>query len=268
MRSAVVQGGKFEVFENGDVYRINKDSTKTKCTITNTGKNKNYKTVSCQVDGKQKNFYVHRLVAEAFIPNPLNLPQVYHLDGNPANNDIKNLKWCTPKDCINLSYASGKLHPLNNAEPCKICGTATNAKDGICPACKLSQKQAKKEEARVDKLQEDLACIDLNGLNEKEKEIVKMRISGMTLQEIGDVYGYTREYIRTIIERAKLKSKSQLPVTYKRTKVVKQEVYKLGNKIAKKKECLEIAELKVLQLKNELVALEANYALLTAQKEA
>jgi hypothetical protein len=43
---------------------------------------------------KRKTMRVHRLIAEAFIPNPYNLKEVDHIDKNRANNDISNLRWC------------------------------------------------------------------------------------------------------------------------------------------------------------------------------
>lgn len=56
-----------------------------------------YQYVDLHKEGKVKHFSVHRLVAQAFVPNPDNLPQVNHINEDISDNRSKNLEWCTSK---------------------------------------------------------------------------------------------------------------------------------------------------------------------------
>ena len=62
--------------------------------IPSNNNSKGYWRVGIQINNRQKHFAVHRLVALAFIPNPNNLPQINHIDGNKNNNCVSNLEWC------------------------------------------------------------------------------------------------------------------------------------------------------------------------------
>ena len=56
-----------------------------------------YLMVKLLKNGEKKNLLVHRLVAQTFIPNPDNLPEVNHKDENKENNSVQNLEWCDRK---------------------------------------------------------------------------------------------------------------------------------------------------------------------------
>lgn len=63
-----------------------------------------YNTVILVKQGKYRTHFVHRLVAQAFIPNPDELPQINHKDENKLNNKVENLEWCTSK--YNVNYGT------------------------------------------------------------------------------------------------------------------------------------------------------------------
>lgn len=63
-----------------------------------------YKSVMLYNTKRKVRVYIHRLVAQAFIPNPQKLPQINHKDENKANNSAENLEWCTCQ--YNLTYGT------------------------------------------------------------------------------------------------------------------------------------------------------------------
>ena len=77
-----------------------------------------YKAVSLYFAGKTYRRRVHRLVAEAFIPNPECLPMVLHSDDNGSNNKASNLRWGTRTQNTNDAIRNGR-HPHANKTHCK-----------------------------------------------------------------------------------------------------------------------------------------------------
>lgn len=77
--------------------------------ILKTKNKKGYSVVGLYKNSKRKEFFVHRLVALAFIPNPNNLPQINHIDENVKNNIACNLEWCSCKYNSNFGTRSERI---------------------------------------------------------------------------------------------------------------------------------------------------------------
>lgn len=73
-----------------------------------------YLRVGLYSNGKQKLVSLHRLVANAFIPNYKNLPQINHKNENKADNCVENLEWCTPK--YNSNYGTKVTRVVNTKQ--------------------------------------------------------------------------------------------------------------------------------------------------------
>ena len=98
--------GLYEVSSLGRVKRVGqtildktgKRKTVRECIRVLTPDRKGYLYATVFRHNKGFCLKAHRAVTQAFIPNPLNKPQVNHIDNDPANNRVENLEWCTPKE--------------------------------------------------------------------------------------------------------------------------------------------------------------------------
>lgn len=86
---------KYQVSNLGNVRSLNYRGTGKPKLLKQTTYEKGYKRVNLYKNGKKKHYWIHRLVAIAFIPNPNDLPVVNHKDEDPSNNNVNNLEWCT-----------------------------------------------------------------------------------------------------------------------------------------------------------------------------
>lgn len=101
----------YTIDTDGNVFSIRKNKY-LKQTIDKYG----YCKVTLQKDKHKKIYSVHRLVAENFIDNPNNLPQVNHIDGNKKNNNINNLEFCTAKHNMNEAVRIGLFDNCKNIQ--------------------------------------------------------------------------------------------------------------------------------------------------------
>lgn len=99
---------KIEGFENYSVSsegRVKNDSSNF---ILKLGKHKRgYIHWISKINGQKRNIKVHRLVAESFLPNPLGLSEINHINGIKSDNRVENLEWCTHSRNVKHSFALG-----------------------------------------------------------------------------------------------------------------------------------------------------------------
>lgn len=93
----------YKISTNGGIYSI--ISKKLLTSYSSLSGRRSITLVNDQ--GEQKKMYIHRLVALAYLPNPNNYPVINHIDGNPANNKVGNLEWCTYAQNSQHAYDTG-----------------------------------------------------------------------------------------------------------------------------------------------------------------
>lgn len=104
--------GAYKVSNLGSVksYKLSQEGRIMK-QVTPVG---DYKAVELYDNGVGRKQFVHRMVAQAFLPNPDNLPEVNHRDEDPSNNNVDNLEWITHKD--NMNYGTRTQRAIANTD--------------------------------------------------------------------------------------------------------------------------------------------------------
>ena len=96
--------GLYQVSNKGRVKSLNYHNTKKEKILKTFIVGNGYLQVNLYKNKTIKSFYVHRLVAKAYLPNQQNLSCVNHIDENKQNNSVENLEWCTHK--YNTNYGT------------------------------------------------------------------------------------------------------------------------------------------------------------------
>jgi hypothetical protein len=169
------------------VYRV-RDITQNKdikATIINE-KSRVYR----RKEGVIRSFSIHRLLAEHFIPNPNNYPEVNHKNGIKTDNRLENLEWCTHSYNCKHAIDVG-LHKITRGKENKLYGI-------------------KRDKKVVDKIRASLIATNKNkGINNHnslltEEKVIKIRSmakEGLSYKEIADIYNVTHYCIFDVVKK-------------------------------------------------------------------
>lgn len=106
----------YEVSNYGRIKSLNYNKTGKPGILTPIPQSSGYVIVNLCKNGKQDIEYVHRLVAQTFISNPNNLPEVNHIDEDKSNNNANNLEWCTREYNMNYGTVRERMRKSNKGK--------------------------------------------------------------------------------------------------------------------------------------------------------
>lgn len=199
-------GSIFKRLPNGKIKEMN--ILKLKST------SRTYKFVNHAIDGEQKRFYQHRLIAEAFLPNPHNYKIAELIDGNSDNISLNNIRW------VSASYirAKGSMTYEENSIICKKCGKRNHKS---LKSCQICEKNKLDFERRLNKSVEILSyrktecqLINLVSLRPKTRQYFELYLQGLSITNIANQGNTTTSNVSGIISSYVSKSLQDNPLNF------------------------------------------------------
>ena len=137
-------------------------------------------------NGGKKRYFVHRLVAQAFIPNPENKPQVNHIDGDKTNNCVENLEWATRSENMKHAYYALK----------REIGFAFG-KGGS----EVVWNKGKNIRTLRPEIGKKIAAAKTIRYSSRNVDIITLYKAGHKVKDIAQQYGLCKRQVHTIIHR-------------------------------------------------------------------
>ena len=189
--------GYYEVSNIGRVRSLNYKRTGKEKILKNIEDYKGYLEVGLTKNGKRKQFKVHRLVAEAFIPNPENKPCIDHINTVKSDNRVENLRWVTYKENSNnektLEKFKGENHHFfgkHHTEETKKKISESQKGENNHMYGKHHTEEAKKKMSESQKGEKGSMYGKTGEKHPKSKSVVQI---DQTTNEVVKVWGSTRE---------------------------------------------------------------------------
>lgn len=162
-----------------------------------TSQGKKYKIVNLMVNKRHKMCYVHRLVAETFIPQNREGLQVNHKDKNTSNNHVDNLEWVTAQENIKHAYSTAKY------KECLICKTRIYSKRlNMCQKC-LNNIIGKINSILLNEIKHTYNLDELSRnkkITDKQKNVLSLISVGYNQSEIAQKLGITKQRVSQIVK--------------------------------------------------------------------
>jgi len=165
----ILYNDRYYVYFNGDIQ----NAITGKIYSKNKTNGKGYHNFYCSK--QKKNFYIHRVVALCFIPNPNNYKEINHIDGNKSNNSASNLEWCNRSFNNKHAYKTG-LRALSKEAHSKLIELATmkNKKQVIDTKTKIIYKSLR-EAAIINNIRYGTLSAMITGQNSNKTTLIYLK---------------------------------------------------------------------------------------------